>query len=54
MRENKPDKVEGIVLIPTPSLNYLNERQTVAYKSHRKKLLGGFPAKERIEKYQFV
>ena len=39
MSPNKPDKVEGIVLIPTPSLDYLNERQTVAYKSHRKKLI---------------
>ncbi|PHQ38978.1 integrase [Halorubrum persicum] len=34
-----PEKVEGIVLIPGPSRDYLNERQLVAYKNHRKSLI---------------
>lgn len=36
---NEPEKVEGIVLIPEPTREYLNERQLVAYKHHREKLL---------------
>jgi integrase len=39
MSANKPEKVEGIVLIPGPSRDFLNERQRVAYESHRRKLL---------------
>lgn len=39
MSRNNPEKVEGIVLIPGPSLDFLNERQRVAYKSHRRELL---------------
>ena len=35
----KPDKYENVVLISVPSHEYLNERQVVAYKSHRKKLI---------------
>lgn len=35
----KPEKVEGIVLIPGPARDYLNERQLIAYKSHRKDLV---------------
>ncbi len=34
-----PEKVEGIVLIPGPSRDYLNERQLIAYTGHRKKYI---------------
>jgi len=33
------DKVEGIVLIYEPTAEYLNKRQRVAYRGHRKKLI---------------
>jgi len=36
---NGPEKVEGIVLIPGPTRDQLNERQLIAYKSHRKELI---------------
>lgn len=39
MSQNNPDKVEGIVLIPDPSRDFLNERQLVAYESHRREFL---------------
>ncbi|WP_277541314.1 tyrosine-type recombinase/integrase [Haloarcula laminariae] len=35
----KPDKYENVVLISVPSHEYLNERQVIAYKNHRKKLI---------------
>lgn len=34
-----PEKVEGIVLIPGPTREYLNERQLIAYKNHRKEYI---------------
>ncbi|PGF14515.1 integrase [Natrinema sp. CBA1119] len=52
---SEPEKVEGIVLIPGPSRKYLNERQLVAYKGHRKKYIkwltrmGKDP--EKLERY---
>ena len=36
---SKPNKVEGIVIIPGPSRGYLNERQLIAYKNHRTDLI---------------
>lgn len=36
---SKPDKYENVVLISEPSQEYLNERQKIAYKGHRKKLI---------------
>lgn len=39
MRKNNPEKIEGIVLIPEPSRDCLNERQLVAYENHRRKFL---------------
>ncbi|SEH11197.1 Site-specific recombinase XerD [Natronorubrum sediminis] len=36
---DKPEKVEGIVLIPGPSRDILNERQLVAYESYRRRLI---------------
>jgi integrase len=39
MKENDPEKIEGIVLIPGPARDYLNERQLVAYESHRREFI---------------
>jgi integrase len=36
---NERAKVEGVVLIHQPTEDYLNSRQRVAYRSHRKKLI---------------
>lgn len=36
---SKPEKVEGIVIISEPARDYLNERQLIAYKSHREDLI---------------
>jgi site-specific recombinase XerD len=36
---SNPDKFEGIVLIPGPTKEFLNERQLIAYKSHRENLI---------------
>lgn len=36
---NKPDKVQGIVLLTSASRESLNKRQEVAYESHRKDLI---------------
>lgn len=36
---NEREKVEGIVLIYRPTEDYLNDRQRVAYKGHREKLI---------------
>lgn len=36
---NHSEKVEGIVLIPSPSEEYLNERQRVDYEHHRRDLI---------------
>jgi len=36
---SESEKVEGIVLIPRPSRNFLNERQRIAYKTYRENLI---------------
>lgn len=36
---NEPEKVEGVVLTPGPSRDYLNERQLIAYENHRRDLV---------------
>ncbi|MGB9986208.1 tyrosine-type recombinase/integrase [Salarchaeum japonicum] len=36
---SKPEKVEGIVLIPGPTQAYLNDRQQIAYNGHRETLV---------------
>lgn len=36
---SKPDKVQGIVTVPEPSQEEVNERQLIAYKAHREKYI---------------
>lgn len=34
------EKVDGIVVVPEPSREYLNERQRIDYRDHRHRILG--------------
>jgi hypothetical protein len=45
---NKPDKVEGIVLISDQARRSLDDRQEVAYRSNREGLIKWLLGSERI------
>lgn len=57
MSMNEREKVEGIVLIYSPTEDYLNERQRVAYKGHRERLVKWLAKRgtnpEKLEGYAY-